>query len=301
MRKKFLTLLIITIFFWIIIILSYLITKDASLSSIILIFYLFSIFGLFVYEKYQTERLIKKIEATLPQFLKNIVNELESGVPISIALKDACFKNYGDVTKYYNEIGKRLEFLPFEKAVSKFEKRFGKSKRVRTTLSIIKELIRSGYGVASSLNTLHNNFILLSEVNRERKVSLNQYLILIYAITFIFMSIVIVMLKILLPIMSQSLGGVQIFRNPCDIATLTEMNICNYFSGITSIFKKNFTPLEGYYFGLFFHICIIQAFFAGLLVGAVVENSIISGLRHSLFLSLIVFSMFGILTKVGIV
>ena len=300
MRQVVLQTILLSITFFVITFSFYFLSKDIGIVSNLIIIYIFLVLSLWIYHKYKEERLIRKIENSLPQFLKNIVNEIESGIPVPLALRDACFKNYGDVTNFYHEIGRRMKFLPFEKAVEKFERKFSKSKKVRMTINILKELIKSGYGIASSLNALHDNFVLLSEVDKERKTSLKQYLILIYAITFIFLGIVILIIKILVPILTQGFQGQQIFRNPCETASMLEREICNYYYGITSIFKKQFKPIEGYYFGLFFHIAFMQAFFAGLLVGMVVERSMLAGLRHSVILSFSVVATFGILTKLAI-
>lgn len=278
------------------------VSKDVGVLSNMIILDVFAVSFYLLFSKYKESVTISKIEEELPSFIRNIADAVESGIPITVAIEDAAKKKYGDVSGYFNEISKRLKAgLPFEKAISKFERRFGKRKSIKLTIHVLKELVKSGYGISSSLNSLYFNLIKLNEIKKERKSALNQYLILVYAITYLFIGIVIVINKLLVPIFSSN-GGLM-FQSPCLGYYGFSVNgmICSYYNGITRLFKSSYTPVESYYFGLFFNIALFQAMFAGLLVGTIVENSYISGIKHSMILVFSTFAIFGILTRLGIV
>lgn len=276
-------------------------SKDIGVFSNMIMLDVFALSFYLLFSRYRERVIASKIEERLPSFIRNIADAVESGIPIIVAIEQASRKKYGDVSSYFNEIADRLKAkLPFEKAIEKFERRFGKRKTVKLTMNILKELVRSGYGLSSSLNSLYFNLIKLNEMKKERKSALNQYLVLVYAITYLFIGIVIVINKLLVPIFST--GGGLMFQSPCIGYPTYSINgmICSYYNGVTRMFKTEYTPVEAYYFGLFFNIGLFQAMFAGLLVGMIVENSFISGMKHSMILVFSTFAIFGILTRLGI-
>ena len=51
---------------------------------------------------------------------------------------------------------------------------------------------------------------------------------------------------------------------------------------------------------MLFIVSMVQAFFSGLIAGVVTENSVTAGLKHSVLLCGIVFGIFSIVVRIGI-
>ena len=167
---------------------------------------------------------------------------------------------------------------------------------------IIRESYYSGGDVKSTLNYLVENQITLSEAGKEKSSMLNQYVVLMYIITILFLIIVVFINKLMLPMfeLSQQISDSGI-SNPCDNCQGFECMVCDSFRAVsTTLFNVDEASVGSYYVSLFFFLSIVQSFFAGLVAGQISEGSMIAGVKHSLILVGIVFGMFSIMVRIGL-
>jgi uncharacterized membrane protein (DUF485 family) len=160
--------------------------------------------------------------------------------------------------------------VPFEETLRRFAERV-KSKLVRQAILIIIESHKSGGEIAEILETVSTDIKTLKRIEMERKSKLRVYLVSMYFIFLLFLGIIAALLTTFVPATPQ----------------------LNEAAGLLGGTPSNMSEEDFKQF--FFHLCLIQAFFAGLIGGQMGEGSVISGIKHSIVLivvTLVVFQLF---------
>lgn len=253
--------------------------------------------------RYKKFREIKDMENRFPAFLRDLTESLTAGLPLHKALISTSKVNYGPLSKEIEKMANQLSWnIPLDKVLEQFSERIKVSKRMYLAVKIIRESYFSGGDVKSTLNYLVESQITLSEATKEKSSMLNQYVVLMYVITILFLIIIVFINKLMVPMfeLSQQITESGL-SNPCDSCAELECNVCDMFQSVsTTIFNIDETTVASYYVSLFFFLSIVQSFFAGLVAGQISEGSITAGLKHSLILVGIVFGMFSILVRIGL-
>lgn len=259
---------------------------------------------LFLYEKYRS---LKYMEDRFPVFLRDTIESLRSGVPLHKSIIASSPFDYGRLSVEVKKMANQLTWgLPLDKVLDQFADRVKHSKRLYTSIKIIREAHLSGGDVVSTIETVANNSNILEESEKERRSMLNQYVVLMYAISLIFVGIVVAINNLMIPIFevsSATIGGGEVLgiRNPCYSCFGFSCTVCGLFEGAsTYIFSIDPTTIASYYVSLFFFMSIVQALFCGLVAGQIGENSVTAGIKHSLVLTSITFGAFYLLIYLGI-
>ncbi len=252
---------------------------------------------------YQSYRDLKEMEEKFPLFLRDLIENLRSGIAFHKTIIASSKINYGKLSEEVKKVAHQLTWgIPLDKALNQFATRLKNSKRLYTSIKIIRESFVSGGDVVSTLESVADNATLLQDSEKEKKSLLDQYVVLMYAISMIFIVIVVMINRLLIPIFqvsSESLvgGGIGL-ANPCDYCDGFTCNVCGLFEGTSQIyFSINPSTSASYYTSLFFYMALVQSLFSGLVAGQISENSIIAGLKHSLILVGITMGSFSILVK----
>lgn len=252
---------------------------------------------------YQSYRDLKEMEEKFPLFLRDLIENLRSGIAFHKTIIASSKINYGKLSEEVKKVAHQLTWgIPLDKALNQFATRLKNSKRLYTSIKIIRESFVSGGDVVSTLESVADNATLLQDSEKEKKSLLDQYVVLMYAISMIFIVIVVMINRLLIPIFqvsSESLVGGNIgLANPCDSCAGFTCNVCGLFEGTSQIyFSINPSTAASYYTSLFFYMALVQSLFSGLVAGQISENSIIAGLKHSLILVGITMGSFSILVK----
>ncbi len=254
------------------------------------------------YEKYRN---LKEIEEKFPIFLSDLIESIRSGMPLHRAIQSASRLEYGAFTKEIRKMSHQISWgMTLDKVLDNFAERIKRSKRLFTATKIIKESYISGGDVVSILESVTDNSNMLEEAEKEKKSMLSQYVVLMYAISIIFVVIVAAINKLLIPIfqtstqssMGQSIG----LSNPCEMCDGFNCNVCSVFQATSSsVFAIDPNSIAGYYTSLFFLMAMIQSIFSGLVAGQISENSIVAGTKHAMILAGITFGAFSILVRLG--
>jgi len=225
----------------------------------------------FIINQYLAFKKAKEIEEYLPDFLRDVAESIRAGMPLSKAIENASHGTYGALTQEMKITSAQISWgVDFEDTLKKFAERV-KSRLVRQAVLIIIESHKSGGDIADILETVSTDIKTLKSIEQERKSKLKVYLVSMYFIFFLFLGIIVALTQAFIPATPQLnqaaglLGG-----HP---SKLSEADFKTYF----------------------FHLTLIQAFFAGLIGGQMGEGSAISGIKHSIFLILttvIVFQVF---------
>ncbi len=258
----------------------------------------------FLYEKY---RRLKYMEERFPIFLRDIIESLRSGVPLHKAIIAGSKFDYGKLSAEIKKMANQLTWgRPLDKVLDQFADRVKHSKRLYTNIKIIREAHLSGGDVVSTLEAVANNSNILEESEKERRTMLNQYVVLMYGISFIFLGIVVAINNLMVPIFevsSATIGGGEVLgiTNPCFSCFGFSCGVCGLFEGTSRyIFSIDPTTIASYYISLFFFMSIMQSIFSGLVAGQIGENSVTAGIKHSLVLTSITFGAFYLLIYLGL-
>jgi len=305
-RKK---TFIITIVISLLLILLGIISGDIGIvgNAIILSIFLIAIpQAILTYFEYRD---IKEMEIKFPVFLRDLTEATRSGLPLHKAIIHVSRIDYGALSKEVKKMANQLSWgVNIIKVLEQFERRMKASEMLSKNVRIIIETYKSGGSIDTTLDSLASTLMTLQETNNERKSSLNQYVVAMYAITYIFIGIIIGIDKLMIPIFtSTSVGSTgpigTIVVNPCDQCLYVRNPSCIpcyvYFN-ICSFFHTDRTTMGCYYLALFFSMTVVQSICGGLVAGQISEGSVKAGLKHSLILLLSSFGIFFILVRIGL-
>lgn len=222
-----------------------------------------------IFLKYNEHKKIKQLEEIFPIFLRDFVENVRSGMTLPQALKSVSSNDYKVLSPYVKKMAAQVDWgINVDKVFQNFAKE-SKSKVIGRIISSVIETHRFGGNLADTLEALGNTALEIERLRTERRLYLQSQMITGYVIFFVFLAVIIIMQKFLIPSLSHS-------KTPFE--------------------QKYEESLPERYKLLFQNLIIIQGFFAGLIVGKMSEGAIISGIKHSLFMicaGVIVLLIFG--------
>jgi flagellar protein FlaJ len=268
-------------------------TRAGVISNAFILFAFMLVLPL-IFIKYQREKAIREMEEKMPTFLRDLVESINSGVPFHQAIVLNSKLDYGELSKEVRKMANQISWgIPVNKVLDQFIERVKSSKKLSMSLKILKESYLTGGEIVSTLNSVADNLTQLNEIEKERKSILNQYVILVYAIVFVFVAILVAMNKLMIPIFRAAEvpgGEVFGFQSPCKDNPIF---MCELFSFPAKyIFTiSDPTSIGGYYLSIFFYMSTIIAVACGIVVGEITEKSMATGLKHSFILTVAVWGI----------
>jgi flagellar protein FlaJ len=284
-------------------------SRDVGIFANLLIISTFISFSTFAFFEYKHYREWKEMEEKLPLFLHDLTEALASGLSLPKAIKVVSKHDYGSLNKLIKPIANQISWnVPIHKVLDRFAEKMKKSKKISTTFKILKETYISGGNTIAVLTSLSESLEMLQQMEKERKSILNQYTLMIYAISFIFLGVVVMINKLLLPIFANpqltgmGAGGIGMgIIDPCSVCSGVACNVCDSFAFIAHNFLGVNPEKPYYYVSIFFLLSLTQAIFAGFVAGQVAEGSIKAGIRHCLILTSIVVAAYLLLFRIGLI
>ncbi len=235
---------------------------------------------------------LKKMEDQFPRFLRDFAEAKKSGMTLPQAFSYLKKTDYGALNPEIKKSSHQLSWgMSFSKVLNMFTRRIKGSKLMKRTFTIINESFRSGGDIAEVMDTLSVDIKTIKEIEKEKKSMLSQQGIVVYIIFFLFLGILVMLNRILMPMLEIGSSGGGLFgvgqaANYCEIVP-TLCTLCPIF---------NFGVGQLCYFrSMFFIMVIIQAISSGIIVGEIVEESATAGIKHILLMlipALIVFMIF---------
>lgn len=257
----------------------------------------------FVY-RYSEYLKIKSYENQFPNFIRDMADAIRSGMSFSEAIAITSRSNYGKLTQQIIKIKNRLSWgIPVLRVLEIFGKEVKKSKIITEALSIIKQSYETGGDIASTLEAISADMVLLKEAEAERESVVRQHVLIMYGLFYMFLAVAIMIIIIMVPILetqivpslgAENLGGYA-FTNPCEGVILFP---CDYYNAVSSMFTKN-QGIGSYYMAMFFTVVMLQGLFSGLIAGQLGQNSIVAGGKHSLIMVFSSIGVFMFLAKAG--
>ena len=299
--------LIVLTFFLALTLLGYF-SGDIGVFANLLIISTFVSFATFTFFEYKHYRKWKEKEEKLPLFLHDLTEILASGVPLHKAIKVVSKNDYGSLNEEVRFLANQVSWnVPVTKALDRISKKMVRSKKISTAFKILKESYTSGGNTIAVLTSLSESLEMLQQVEKERKSIMSQYTLMIYAISFIFLGVVVMINKLLLPIFAnpQLVGagmgmGLGII-DPCSVCSGAACSVCDSLAFLAYSFLGLEKGRPYYYVSIFFLLSLMQATFSGIVAGQIAEGSARAGIKHCIILMAVIVASYLLLFRIGLI
>ncbi len=218
---------------------------------------------------------LKKLEKHLPDFLRGLGSLNESGLNVVTAIRVMSSSQLGVLSEEVQKIRRDIEWGKLvTEALERFEERVG-STIVSKVVSIINRALMATSNVRAAIFAAATDVELLLDFRERLKNAMFSYMVIIYVTFGVFLFTVVVILQNFIAVFSNfSTAGISgTYFNPPNLAQLTT---------------------------LFYHASLINAFVNGIIAGVMSEETISSGLKHSIFLMIVCLFVFAFVVGVGL-
>ncbi|MFW6231384.1 MAG: type II secretion system F family protein [Nanoarchaeota archaeon] len=229
----------------------------------------------------------KDIEERFPDFVRNLVNAVKSGMPISRGIVYVSRSDYGPLNYYVKKMANQIEWnIPVKKVFQTFGNEVG-NPIIKRAVSTVLEAEESGGNIEDVLGSITESLLTIKRLKQERKASIQGQITQSYVIFFIFIGVLLTIQNVLIPYLSEMETPESGFGGG-DSEALANLRTAHKFdySSVGS-FLGSFFKWFGSLSGIFMMLALIQSFFAGIVLGKMSEGDYKSGLRHSLFMMFI--------------
>ncbi len=215
----------------------------------------------------------KEVEKEFTIFMSDFTEAIDSGMTLPMALKYCSGKDYGILTKHVQAVASQVNWgVPFREALKIFSNKI-ESLPVRRAITTIIETYKVGGKISDTLKAVGESLMEINKIKAERSVSVQSQILTSYLIFFVFIFILVILQSFLIPALTPQ-GG---------------MGVPTMSGGAT---PEMFPP------ELFVNFILIQGFFAGLATGKMAEGSVVAGVKHSIVLTVIGYSIFSVASHV---
>lgn len=253
---------------------------------------------------------IRLIEEQLPVFLRDLAESQKAGMSLPDALKIASKTDYKLLSKEIKKLNDQLSWgVPLQEVLDRFSSRMKGSPLIRRIIRVINEAYSSGGDIANVMESTSTDVTMIKEAELERKSLMSQHVTTMYLLYFIFIAIVLVLSKTLLPMLQIggpggfSMAGIGGFQDPCQSCVGQPQFFCSScaaFSLLGAMFALG-TGAVAYYKSLFFSMIMVQGIFSGLVAGQIERGSMLAGVKHCLIMTASGFAIFMLTTQLGII
>jgi flagellar protein FlaJ len=238
---------------------------------LIAVFIFTGVFGF--YEFFRIHK-IRKIDDRFPDFIRDLTEARRAGMTFTKAIMYSARGNYGVLTPEIERIARQISWgSSVESALKSFAKRVN-TKLIKRTVTLIIEASKSGGNVADILDAVAKDAREIKLIDSERRAGMLSYVAIIYVGMGVFLLIILVLCKSLLPSM---LG---------EAATQAGESY-----GSIGIGGGGGMKLEDVR-GLYFYAALVQSFGMGIVTGVFEEGNFIAGVKHTFIMMLITWIIF---------
>ncbi|MBW2996711.1 type II secretion system F family protein [Candidatus Woesearchaeota archaeon] len=236
----------------------------------------------------------KELESLFPEFVRNLVGSVKSGMPISKAIVYVSKTDYGALTPYVVKLANQVEWsIPVHKALLNFANET-KNGVIKRSVATVIEAEVSGGNIEDVLETVTNSVIEIKKIKLARKAGIHSQLVQSYIIFMVFLGVMIVIQNLLIPYIADiesrniegvSEGGVALSSAALGGAIRTVQIDFSSLGAFIGTLGAWLTSIRG----VFLMLALIQALFAGLVLGKMAEGDLKAGAKHSLILMTLAF------------
>lgn len=229
------------------------------------------VYGIYEFMRLRT---IRKIDERFPDFVRDLAESRRAGMTFPKAIIHASKGNYGVLTPEIQKIARQISWgNSVDAALNSFAKRVN-TKLIRRTISLIIEASRSGGHVADVLDAASKDAKEIKLIESERRANLFSYVAIVYVGMGVFLLIIIIITKTLLPALMSSPGGSSVQAGVV--------------GGVLQNTKEDILAITQ----VFFSAALIQSGLMGIVAGVFEEGDFIAGIKHSFIMLIIAWVVF---------
>lgn len=202
----------------------------------------------------------KDLDLRFLEFVRDLVENVKSGTPISKAIVNLRNRNYGVLNDYVIKLSNQISLgITLNAALYNFA-RDTKSKVILRSVNLISEAERSGGEIETILGSVASSVSQTEDLKKEQKSAVYNLIVQGYIIFIIFIIIVLVLQFYILPLVSGiTTDGIG------DLAVNVDAKTTDFSSPLLILL-------------------LIQSFFAGIVIGKISEGEFKYGVKHSFIL-----------------
>lgn len=202
----------------------------------------------------------KDIEERFPYFLRDVAENMRTGMTLPQAITATKDTFYGALTPHVKRMVTQIDWgVPFDGILNNFSR--NSTKTVKRAVSTIIETHRGGGDIAEIFDSVGKSTAEISNIMKERSSTIYNQMLTGYIIFFLFIGILIILQVLLIP-------SFYSFSPESDLENLAQ-----------------------FYLDTFKILVLLQGFFAGLVIGKMSEGNIVAGIKHSLILIVVGYSI----------
>lgn len=247
-----------------------------------------TVFSIRLIRYYIKSQRVKKLEKEFPEFIRNLVSAVKSGMPIPRAITHISEMDYGELSPHVKTLSNQIEWaIPIHTALLKFSNST-KSEVIHRAITTVIEAEKAGGKMESVLETITRSVMIVESLKEKRKAGVHSTVVQTYIIFIIFLAVMIVVQNVVIPYVtnvdSNDYGGT---------GSTTQTN--NFLSPVSIDFQTPMTFIKtlGAWLqsikGILLALVTIQGFFTGLVLGKLSEGDYAAGMKHALVLVLLGF------------
>lgn len=218
------------------------------------------------------DRRNRRLEAQFPDFLTDMAANRRAGFTLADSVRLCANSDYGPLTPEIERMASQLSWnIPFEEALERFAKRVD-TPLVSRSITLVLEAERTGGYITDVLEAVARDAREIKRLDRERRLSMRMYTIVMYIAFLVFLGVVAVLQAQLLP---QLVTATQAAEGGA--GALSQL------AGSDITLQQHRT---------FFYVAtLVQALGSGSMAGMMSRGKIAPGLLHAAFMAIL-----GILT-----
>jgi len=229
-------------------------------SNIITLITIVIVIGPIAYFEYLKYSRNKEVEERFPDFLRDVSENIKSGMTLTQAIKNTKDNDYGKLNPFVRKMATQIDWgVPFNRILEDFSK--DNTPVIRRTVSSIIETYRGGGDISKVFDAVEESIMEVIRIRKERTSSTYSQMLTGYIIFFVFVGILVALQVFLIPsLVSISAPGASLVN--------------------TQVAKSVYTDI-------FQWLVLIEGIFSGLVIGKMSEGTIMAGLKHSLLLTFV--------------
>ena len=219
---------------------------------------------------------IRKLDSTVPEFLKRLASVNESGLTLAQAVKSLIRSNLGVLNVEVKKMVTDMEWgADIKDALVRFETRVS-TPSISRTVTLITEASESTGDIKETLEIAGSDAGASQSLQNERSTNMLLYVLIIYISFFVFLYIIYTLVAVFIPVLPNV---------PMDSSMQAMTSQGMSFNGVDSGTLKT----------LFYHAVLIEGFFSGIIAGMMGAGNLFSGFKHALIMVLIGVVVFAVL------
>jgi flagellar protein FlaJ len=226
----------------------------------------------FVMHLMSTQGAQKEKESKFLEFIRDLVEGVRTGTPINRSIVNLQDRDYGTLSINIKKLANQVNIgIPLDSALKIFAKD-AKSAVISRSVVLISEAQKAGGDIGNILESVSSSVNQTEELKKEQKAAVSSLISQGYIIFLIFIVIMLVLQYSILPIALDFTSSGTVLSSNTGLSSQETTSL-----SVTEENSESFsTPL--------LILLVVQAIFAGLIIGKISEGKIMSGVKHSFIL-----------------